>query len=284
MSASYGTGGCDGARALRARAVRAVAAHAPGCAGVALQELGGGLDHRAFLAGELVLRVTESAARAEVAREAELLRLVAAHVSIPVPAPWFADPVEGVLAHRLLPGRSLLGRPAPEGAATRLGHVLRQLHRIDRADVGDRAPVDPAEPDEWLDELPGPPRLLQVLRATRPRPARVLVLAHADLGAEHVLERDGRLTGVIDWSDAAVTDPALDLARLYRDFGPRFLAEALRAYGHDTPGFRRRITFFARCAALEDLAHGRESGREAYRHAAERSLSWLFPGGEESTA
>ncbi|MGY1822949.1 phosphotransferase [Geodermatophilus sp. SYSU D00079] len=284
MSAPGTPDGGDTAAALRARAVRALAAHAPHAAGVELRDLGGGLDHRAFLAGDLVVRVTASAARADVVREAELLGLVAAHVSVPVPVPCFADPAEGVLGHRLLPGRSLLGRAAPEGAATRLGSVLRQLHHIDRSDVGDRAPVEPADPDEWLEELSGPPRLLRVVRATRPRPARALVLAHADLGAEHVLERDGRLTGVIDWSDAAVTDPALDLARLYRDFGPAFLSEALRAYGHDSPGFRRRITFFARCAALEDLAYGRESGREEYRRAARRSLTWLFPGSEEPTA
>jgi hypothetical protein len=38
-----------------------------------------------------------------------------------------------------------------------------------------------------------------------------------------------------------------------------------------------RITFFARCAALEDLVFGREHGRSQYARAAERSLAWLFP-------
>jgi aminoglycoside phosphotransferase (APT) family kinase protein len=102
------------------------------------------------------------------------------------------------------------------------------------------------------------------------------VLAHADLGAEHILEHGGAVTGVIDWTDAAVTDPALDFARLYRDFGPDFLAEVLGAYGGGAPE-RERITFFARCAALEDLAYGRESGRAEYARTAERSLAWLFP-------
>ncbi|WP_369134859.1 phosphotransferase family protein [Modestobacter sp. I12A-02662] len=270
--------------APRARAVRALAAHAPGCSGGDLRELGGGLDHRAFLAGELVVRVADPGARAEVTREAELLRLVAAHVSVPVPVPRFADPVHGVLGYPLVPGRPLLGRAAPAGAAARLGRVLRELHGIPRAEVGDRAPVDPAEPDDWLADLPGPAPLLRVLRATRPRPARELVLAHADLGAEHLLESDGELTGIIDWADAAVTDPALDLARPYRDFGPAFLDDVLLAHGSDTPELRQRVTFFARCAALEDLAYGRGSGREAYRRAAERSFAWLFPGAAEPTA
>ena len=37
-------------------------------------------------------------------------------------------------------------------------------------------------------------------------------LLHADLGPEHLLVRDGRLAGVIDWGDARVGDPALDYA------------------------------------------------------------------------
>ena len=98
-----------------------------------------------------------------------------------------------------------------------------------------------------------PPDLVRIVHATRTRPSHERVIAHADLGAEHILEVDGTLTGIIDWSDAAITDPALDLARLYRDFGPRFLEALLQAYGplrHAMP----RVKFFARCAALEDLA------------------------------
>jgi aminoglycoside phosphotransferase (APT) family kinase protein len=78
-----------------------------------------------------------------------------------------------------------------------------------------------------------------MLHAACPRGSPQRVVAHADLGAEHILELDGTLTGIIDWSDAAITDPALDLARLY---------------GHVT-------------------------GRCDYVTNAERSFAWLFPGG-----
>ncbi|MDQ3505904.1 MAG: phosphotransferase [Actinomycetota bacterium] len=102
------------------------------------------------------------------------------------------------------------------------------------------------------------------------------MLAHTDLGAEHLLDDGSRLTGIIDWSDAGLADPALDFARLYRDFGPAFLDDALRAYG-GLPEAGPRIQFFARWAALEDPACGRSSGRTEYADAAERSFSWLFP-------
>ena len=253
----------------RDRAVAAVADHAPDHLGT-WSHLGSGLDHQAFRLGDLVVRVTAPDACAEVTREAGLLRLLAGRLSIPVPEPRFADPARGVLAYPLLPGRSLLGRTPPAGAATHLGRVLAELHAVDPAAV--EVPVEAADPREWLAELSGPVELLRVLHADPPPPTDERVLAHADLGAEHLLATDGRLTGVIDWSDAAVTDPALDFARPYRDFGPAFLDAMLRAYGRDSPAFRRRITFFARCAALEDLAYG----DPAYTRPAARSLTWLF--------
>ncbi|MET7403440.1 phosphotransferase [Dactylosporangium sp. NPDC005572] len=248
----------------RSRAVQALRDHAPDLAGRPVTDLGSGLDNTAFLAGDLVLRVTD---HDTVAREAALLDLIAPHVSLPVPAVRFADPGRGVLAYPLLPGRPLLGRPAPDGLARQLGRFLGELHAVETAAV----PVDGADPREWLADLDGPADLLAVLLRTVPEPARRLVLAHADLGAEHLLEHAGAVTGVIDWTDAAVTDPALDFARLYRDFGPGFLAEVLGAYGGEPPA-PERITFFARCAALEDLAYGGEHAR-----AAGRSLAWLFP-------
>jgi aminoglycoside phosphotransferase (APT) family kinase protein len=259
--------GPAGAASARQRACAAIAEHAPAYRNLPVAVLGAGLDHQAFLVGDLVVRVGADG----VAREAALLRLVAAHLPIPVPRPRFADPARGVLAYPLLPGGPLLGRTPPAGAAAQLGRMLAELHAIDPTPVD--VPVEAADPQEWLADLAGPPELLRVLHADPPPTFTESVLAHADLGAEHLLAADGLLTGVIDWSDAAVTDPALDFARLYRDFGPTFLDEALDAYGRDSPAFRRRITFFARCAALEDLAYG----HPAYTRAATRSLAWLFP-------
>lgn len=131
----------------------------------------------------------------------------------------------------MIPGQSLLGRNPVPGTAPRLGRFLRELHSVNLAAVDDLVPTEDADPREWLEDLGGPPDLVNLLHATVPQPTRQRVLAHADLGAEHILEKDGTLMGVIDWSDAAITDPTLDFARLYRDFGPAFLADALNAYG-----------------------------------------------------
>lgn len=55
------------------------------------------------------------------------------------------------------------------------------------------------------------------------------------------------------------------------------LLEALGPHVSIPPGAMPRIEFFARCAALEDLAFGRETGRHEYAINAERSFGWLFP-------
>ncbi len=260
----------------RQRAMDALRMHVPELAGVAVIELGHGLDNTAFIAEDLVLRV---AAGRTVIREARLLKVVAERVSVPVPTPCFADEDAGVLAYPLISGRSLLGRSPSPGTAHRLGRFLRELHDIDPAAVDPLVPSEDANPSKWLEDLDGPPELLSLLHATVPLPTRQRVVAHADLGAEHILEQDSTLTGVIDWSDAAITDPALDFARLYRDFGPQFLADVLDSYGGlDHAGQAlARIEFFARCAALEDLAYGQKNGRSQYARAAEHSFGWLFP-------
>jgi len=158
----------------RDRAVAAVAEHAPDVYGT-WSDLGSGLDHQAFRLGDLVVRVTAPDACAEVVPEAGLLRLLAGRLSIPVPEPRFADPARGVLAYPLLPGRPLLGRTPPAGAATHLGRVLAELQAVDPAAV--EVPVEAADPREWLAELAGPPELLRALHADPPPPTDERVLA-----------------------------------------------------------------------------------------------------------
>src|SRR5690606_16070564 len=104
------------------------------------------------------------------------------------------------------------------------------------------------------------------------RPA-VAVLCHNDLGAGHLLV-DGEppavvVTGVIDWGDAALGDPAVDLARLHRDLGPA-AAEAIRRRADGLIGDEDldRVAFYARCALLAALAYGvRSRGARGLRAA-----------------
>lgn len=74
------------------------------------------------------------------------------------------------------------------------------------------------------------------------------VLLHADLGEDHVLidAAARRVTGVIDFGDMAIGDPALDV-------WPRLLPH----YGGQTdPGFERRHRFYRRFGPLNAILFG----------------------------
>ncbi len=72
-------------------------------------------------------------------------------------------------------------------------------------------------------------------------------ITHSDLGAEHLLVQDGKLVGVIDWSDARVGDPALDYAWLIN--GPFTDWEI-------DGELRRRADFYHRLAPFFSVHYG----------------------------
>jgi len=78
---------------------------------------------------------------------------------------------------------------------------------------------------------------------------------HGDLGPEHLLVRDGRLAGVIDWGDARVGDPALDYAWLLN--GPF-------ADWDVDPDLRRRARFYHRLAPWYEAHYGLFTNRPAH--------------------
>lgn len=270
--------------------------------------LGAGVDHRAWQAdtedGIWVIR--EPAADGDLGDPAVEVRLTqavrAAGVrwapEIRALAPLPGQPT-GVTAHRFVPGRSLLdvlaARDVAERELVRLGRLLGTFVR----DVGELAPeglalpVDRPDPADWLAttaESLGAVRarldgqlvaaVNHFLSTPPPRfPATdALTVAHNDLGAEHVLV-DGALgiTGIIDWSDAAVTDPAHDLGCVLRDLGDAAFRAATVAWAtraapsaqgaahsaeqapaaHCSP-LPVRALWFARCLVVEDLAFAHE--------------------------
>ncbi|MDQ3912243.1 MAG: phosphotransferase [Actinomycetota bacterium] len=65
------------------------------------------------------------------------------------------------------------------------------------------------------------------------------------------------VTGVIDWTGAAIADPVHDLALIYRDLGPEISDLTLDHYeANRDDADRERAVFYARCALLEDIAYG----------------------------
>ena len=294
----------DGAEAVR----RMVAAHLPGYRIDSVVRVGEGTGNLVFeVDGELLVRWSKEAdpaARAErVEREARLLAAVADIAPLPVPEPSFLDPEQGCLAYRKLPGRPLLDLPHAQrsehggSVAARLGELLTALHAAPVESMAGLVDIDDRPLDEWRREaaetyaqVAGEApveyrrRVEAFLDAPPPAHEWAPVFSHNDLGIEHVLVDAGTwdVTGVIDWSDAAVVDPAVDVGRLYRDLGPAAHA-ALASYRsevNDPATLTERAVFYARCGVFEDLAYGIETGQEGYVEKSLAAMAWLFPAGQ----
>ena len=261
-----------------------------------MDELGRGQDHVAYLTdGNTVVRVASGPdARPRIEREARLLAFVAELTELPVPRPTAVDPEAGSLSYERLPGVPLieLGEDVRKRAAGpvagELGGLLRTLHAIDPEQVRDLVEVDNQPLDGWLADaarecevaaaaIPERHRSAvdQFLAAPPPPRGEELVFSHNDLGIEHVLVDPASLavTGIIDWSDAAICDPAYDFGLILRDLGEDALAAARAAYGAE---LGERVRFYARCALLEDLAYGITTGRELYAAKSLDAFDWLF--------
>jgi aminoglycoside phosphotransferase (APT) family kinase protein len=89
-------------------------------------------------------------------------------------------------------------------------------------------------------------------------------VTHSDLGAEHLLVREGRLVGVIDWGDARLGDPALDYSWLLHGPFPDWDVD---------PELRRRARFYHRLAPFFSVHYGVFTKRPAY---VEQALATLM--------
>jgi aminoglycoside phosphotransferase (APT) family kinase protein len=87
------------------------------------------------------------------------------------------------------------------------------------------------------------------------------VLTHGDIAGVHLLlEGDGSsgaLAGVIDFGDAALTDPALDFAGVLNDWSPAFLERVLAHYPLEVdPDARRRAAFYIAVVPIYSVHYG----------------------------
>ena len=279
---------------------RAVAAGWPHYRIDTVVALGAGLDNVAYAVnGELIVRFSRSSDPQRVEREARLLATLARISRMPVPEPVFTVAELGCLAYVKLAGTPLLHRPLPDRSehatsiAAALGGFLGSLHAVAPARLTGLVDTDRAAAGRVAragrGDLPGRRRpdpylayrgsIEGFLDSPPPDDQYVPAFSHNDLGIEHVLvdRLMWTVTGVIDWSDAAIVDPARDFGLLYRDIlGPAALDAALGRYPTDPrqlAALRERAVFYARCGVLEDLAYG----VDAYVEKSLAATPWLFP-------
>jgi aminoglycoside phosphotransferase (APT) family kinase protein len=190
----------------------------------------------------------------EEALELEIAVLPVLARALPVDVPRFEhiSRVPPFVGYRLIRGAQMVDE---DGAGVRT--FLDALHAIDFSDL-------PLERVDWVEAYRNQcaefERVVVSLlgRDERRRAEQLFAevetlvgfeprLLHADLGPEHVLVRDGRVAGVIDWGDMRVGDPALDYAW--------FLSGPFVNWDVDTD-LRRRARFYHRLAPWYEAHYG----------------------------
>jgi aminoglycoside phosphotransferase (APT) family kinase protein len=193
--------------------------------------------------GEWILRV---ARRDEVAAtyrvEIALLPELAPAFPVTVPVPVRTGP-DWILTRRIA------GEPFHTGAEIRpLGELLTALHAFDveRAlQLGAKTHDPQTDVERFRSHVlplldPDERGVAEALLDEHAAAAYTPHLTHADLGPEHVLVERGRISGVIDWTDMRVGDPAIDLAWAL-DASP----EIASAYPVDLSVERRALLYHA---------------------------------------
>jgi aminoglycoside phosphotransferase (APT) family kinase protein len=191
---------------------------------------------------------------AQLRRESALLPWLGSRLPLPVPLLEIVAEDPFTVRHAYLPGGPCPGSSAAQGEA--VGAFLRALHAIDPdAAVSHGAlEADAAHADlvatvhrmsrMVLPLLPGrftraATALLERVTAPPVQPC----LSHGDLGPDHILVLGEQVTGIIDWGDCAVRDPAIDLAWTVFGAGARFADAVVTAYGADDATRSRGLDF-----------------------------------------
>ena len=174
-------------------------------------------------------------------REAAAMPWLAPQLPLPVPVPCIVSEDPLILRHSYLPGTACPGESALHGRA--IGEFLRALHVVDpdaavahglRDAASSYADAQKVRERMAVRVLPRLPEHLRgdgeslleraAVEAADPR------VVHGDLGPSHVLVEGDRVTGVIDWGDSGVGDPAIDLAWTVHGSAARFADAVVAAY------------------------------------------------------
>lgn len=186
--------------------------------------------------------------RLPAGHEFRLLQLLSAH-RVPAPRPRYLDAGGEIFSAPCVVVDYVDGRPGPASAEE--AEFLRQfttalagIHRVDRstanvsflpeleldAEVRRHARVDGADA-----------HVRHALEAAPPLARRnASVLLHGDFWPGNTLWKNGRLVAVVDWEDAAVGDPIVDVANarleLLWALGEEAMEEFTRRYRVMMPG------------------------------------------------
>lgn len=180
--------------------------------------------------------------------------LMPAHLSVPVVRGLASQLAEFLTALHRFPRRRLAGLGIPDASAEDWRRRYTALYESVRARI-----LPLLEPHEWRSLAATWERFLQDNANFCFTP----VLLHADLNSEHILfdVQRARITGVVDWEDITVGDPALDFTGLFCDYGRGFAARVLTAYqGPADSAILARARFYGAIGPCYEVLFGLDFG------------------------
>jgi aminoglycoside 2''-phosphotransferase len=256
--------------------------------------------------GELIFRFPRRP-EVEAQLDKEIALLPALAEALPIAVPRFEFIYRGgngrydrpFVGYRKIAGVPLSAdclRPAQaDELAGSLARFLSALHRFP-VELARRLKVSGSDAGHWRQEYFGlytwaQGQVFPLLAPTTRRKAAALwegfladdanfefrpCLIHRDLAGEHILcdPARGLITGVIDWGDAAIGDPALDFVGLLWAAGRDFTEAVLAGYqGQVDETFWDRMAFYARLAPIYEIHFGLATGDKAHLDAGLESLT-----------
>jgi len=273
--------------AVDERLVRELLAQFPELDGASLRLLATGWDNSVWVVAE---RYAFRIPHREVAipgfeRELVALPRLAPRLPLPVPVPGFVGrPADGYpwpfFGAELLPGEEAGSAGLTDeqrlAVALELARFLRTLHGVE---PDERLPLDPngredmakrcvlaREELQQLERLGvwrAPAAVEALLDAAEDLPQpEAPVVAHGDLHFRHLLVDGGHASGVIDWGDVCLADPAIDLPLLWSLVPPAHRDAFLDAYGPVTEAqlVRSRVLALQLCATLAHYGRSERNG------------------------
>jgi len=239
-----------------------------------------------------------AAAAARGASERRLLARLAADSLVATPQYELVSEAGDFGGYRMIDGRELTGpvfsalpRAAQERVLSQIGDFLRVLHALPAALVEGLASTEDAawfadrfaERRARLAEALGPTLLAAADRFYAALPSalatRHIALIHRDFSEDHILlhPTEGRLAGVIDFTDACLGDPAFDFSCLwaYGDWAPGLAARSYGA-GAEMADILRRSRWWLTRYRIDQVWWSISGARDYDVTAIRRELEGLF--------
>ena len=227
-----------------------------------LIEIDDGWDFKVLiLEDEWVLRIPRSELSVEeLGKEVQLLPTLGPALPVEIPRFTYVSQEPQFVVYPLIHGEPLRDED-PDGVRA----FLAALHSFDTGDLRVPRPdwlgIYRTHAEDWREVV------LPLLDADERGRAEALLaeietlagfvpaLVHCDLGPSHLLVRDGRLAGVIDWGDAKIGDPAVDYAWLLNGPFPGWEVD---------DELRRRALVYHRLGPWFEVEYGLRTERPAW--------------------